>query len=106
MPKKAVICYAVDLFMLVAGLACAVSGFVLMVGGEGGYRGSRNASLALGTERAVWTTVHEVTGMAVVVGVLVHLLLHWRWLVRMSSVLFKGKGPAAPACPSQPEKPS
>jgi hypothetical protein len=49
MSRKAVVCYAVDAFLFLAGLLCALSGFVLMAQGEGGYRGGQNeASLASG----------------------------------------------------------
>ena len=54
MPRKALVCYMVDMFLFLAGLFCALSGFVFMAEGEGGYRGGRNpgfSSVYLG-ERA------------------------------------------------------
>lgn len=103
MTRKALVCYIVDVFLLFVGLACAVSGFVLWGLGEGGYRGGRNAA-GLATGRATWETLHKLTGVAGVVGVIVHLLLHWRWLMKMSSLLFRAKAPKAPVCPPEPEE--
>ena len=99
MPRKAVVCYAVDAFLFLAGLLCALSGFVLMAQGEGGYRGGRNeASLASGFSRSPWKSIHEASGIAVTAGVLVHLWLHWRWIVQMTKAL---AGRRAPVCPPE-----
>ncbi len=104
MSKKAKVCYLVDVFLFLAGLACALSGFVLMAGGEGGFRGGRNAAFSqsiLGVARHTWETMHEASGIAITLGVLVHILLHWRWLVYMTANLFKPKAKEAPACPPE-----
>lgn len=107
MPKRALLCYAVDLFLFLVGLASALSGFVLMAGGEGGYRGGRNAASSetlVGTSRHTWTTLHEVSSIALVAGVVVHVLLHWRWLVRVTLALFKAKAPSVSVCPPESEQ--
>lgn len=104
MSRKAKICYLVDLFLFLAGLACALSGFVLMAGGEGGYRGGRNIASSqtlLGLERHGWETLHEASGIALVAGVLVHVLLHWRWLIYMTANILKPKTKEAPVCPPE-----
>ena len=103
MPRKAVVCYAVDAFLFLAGLLCALSGFVLMAQGEGGYRGGRNpeVSLASGFSRSTWKSIHEASGIAVTAGVLVHLWLHWRWIVQMTKALAGRRAPKAPVCPPE-----
>jgi hypothetical protein len=99
MPRKAVVCYAVDAFLFLAGLLCALGSFVLMAQGEGGYRGGRNeASLASGFSRSTWESIHEASGIAVTAGVLVHLWLHWSWIVQMTKAL---AGRRAPVCPPE-----
>lgn len=93
------VCYAVDAFLFLAGLLCALSGFVLMAQGEGSYRGGRNeASLASGFSRSTWESIHEASGIAVTAGVLVHLWLHWRWIVQMTKAL---AGRRALVCPPE-----
>jgi hypothetical protein len=34
--------------------------------------------------------IHRWTGVATAVGILVHIILHWRWVVRVSKNFFKG----------------
>jgi hypothetical protein len=94
-----VVCYAVDAFLFLAGLLCALSGFVLMAQGEGGYCGGRNeVSLASGFSRSTWESILKASGIAVTAGVLVHLWLHWRWIVQMTKAL---AGHRAPVCPPE-----
>jgi len=103
MSRKAVVCYAVDVFIFFAGLLCALSGFVLMAEGEGGYRGGRNPgfSSALGLSRPTWETLHEASGIAVTIGVIVHVWLHWRWILQMTKALARRRAPKAPVCPPE-----
>jgi len=77
---------AVLLFLL--GLAELVSGFVLWLvlpGGEG-YMGGRG----LGSEvtflwsRGTWIDLHTVVGVVLAVVLIIHLILHWKWIARMT----------------------
>ena len=71
----------------VIGLAFALSGvtsmaFLLM--GSGGYQGGRNPGFAtqlLGLSRQTWSDLHTWASLVMIVGVVVHLVLHWRWIV-------------------------
>ena len=103
MPRKAVICYAVDMFLLFTGILCALSGFVLMAQGEGGYRGGRNPgfSSVLGLPRHTWESVHEASGIAVTAGAIVHLWLHWRCILHMTKALAGHQAPQVPVCPPE-----
>ncbi|MBC7318553.1 DUF4405 domain-containing protein [Candidatus Bipolaricaulota bacterium] len=103
MSRKAVVCYAVDMFLLFAGIVCALSGFVLMAQGEGGYRGGRNPefSSVLGLSRSTWETLHDGSGIAVTVGAIVHLWLHWRWILQMTKALAGRRAPKALICPPE-----
>jgi hypothetical protein len=72
---------------VVIGLAFALSGatgiaFLLM--GSGGYQGGRNPDFKtalLGLSRGTWDDLHTWTSLVMIAGVLVHLVLHWRWIV-------------------------
>jgi hypothetical protein len=72
---------------MVIGLAFALSGatgiaFLLM--GSGGYQGGRNPDFKtalLGLSRGTWDDLHTWTSLVMIAGVLVHLVLHWRWIV-------------------------
>jgi len=85
--NKAKLNYLLD---VVIGLAFALSGatgiaFLLM--GSGGYQGGRNPGFEtalLGLSRGTWDDLHTWASLVMIVGVLVHLALHWKWIVRMT----------------------
>jgi hypothetical protein len=96
--KKQTANYAVDLSMLLLALFEAFSGFVLWLilprGGQG-YMGGRGAAAIARDSflwsRDTWLDLHDWVGVALVVVVLVHLALHWRWVVYMTGRLLRRK---------------
>jgi hypothetical protein len=92
-PNKATVNFWVDVLIAVAFVVVAVSGVVLLVMGTGGgYRGGRGAEgirevLFLG--RNAWRDLHDWSGIAMMAGVLGHLLLHARWIGCMARNLFR-----------------
>lgn len=66
--------YVLDLVMGVLALALAVSAFLLWVVLPQGYFAAR----------LLWLSIHKWTGLALTVTVILHVLLHWRWLIRMT----------------------
>jgi len=92
-PGKATVNFWVDVLIAMAFVVAGVSGIVLLVmGSGGGYRGGRGAAgirevLFLG--RNVWRDLHDWSGIAMMAGVLGHLLLHARWIGCMARNLFR-----------------
>jgi cytochrome b subunit of formate dehydrogenase len=99
--NKATVNYVVDLIIMVGFILAAVSGLVLLFAGSGGYQGGRNPRAVqevLSLSRWTWKALHDWGGIAVVGGVLVHFVLHWKWIVCMTrNLLHRGKPSAAPA---------
>ena len=103
--KKAKVLWGMTIGMVLLGLAEAVSGFVLWLGfpdgGGGGGRGWGGGG-GLGEltfwelSKHTWIDIHDWVAVALVVLVLVHIILHWKWIVRMAKALLKG----------QPQRPS
>jgi hypothetical protein len=92
--RKATRNYILALVMALLALFQAVSGFVLwLVLPRGdGYQGGR--SIAGGTflwSRNSWMNIHDWTAVALVVIVVIHIILHWGWIVRMTRSYFKPK---------------
>ncbi len=74
-----------DSLLFLAFLAASVSGLVpwLTLPG-GGFRGGRNplyGMTALGLTRNAWNDWHLWTGLAMMATILIHLALHWKWIV-------------------------
>ncbi len=85
--KKTHINYLLDAVIALAFLISTVTGLAFMVMGSGGYQGGRNANFAtsfLGIAREQWSDLHTVTSLVMITGVLVHVVLHWKWIVCVS----------------------
>ncbi len=84
--NKARVNFMVDLMIALALLVEVVSGFVLwLVLPQGGYQGGRNVASAQSfiLSRSDWLTLHDWFAVVMVLGVLLHLALHWQWIVCM-----------------------
>jgi hypothetical protein len=84
--------------MALLGLAEAVTGFVLWLGfPTGGGGGGRGWGGGVGNvtfwelSKHTWIDIHDWVAVALVVLVAVHVILHWKWIVRMAKSLFRVK---------------
>jgi hypothetical protein len=90
--RKATRNYLLALVMALLGLFQAVSGFVLWwVLPRGGYQGGRGSDGTFLWTRDSWINFHDWTAVALVIIVLVHVILHWRWIVWMTRSYFRPK---------------
>lgn len=88
--------YAAFMLMSVFSAIEVVSGFVLWLilprGGEG-FRGGRGLVTPqaefLSLERSQWLNLHDWVGIALIVVVVVHLVLHRKWIVCMTKKLLR-----------------
>ena len=104
MISKAKINFWTDVVIGLAFVIAAVSGIVLLFAPSGGYQGGRNVHyeqtiLLLGHH--TWDTLHTWGSIAMIAGVFVHLVLHWKWMVCMTKRLIgrpKKSTSSAEAC--------
>jgi hypothetical protein len=92
MSNKARLNYALDAVIALAFILSSLSGVAFMLMGSGGYQGGRNPGFQtelLGISRTSWSDLHALTGLVMTVGVLVHLVFHWDWIVCMTKRLLK-----------------
>ncbi len=92
--NKAKINYIVDLIIGVGFILVAFSGILFLFAGTGGYQGGRNPRYMtemLFISRTVWKDLHIWSGIIMTVGVALHFILHWNWLVCMTRNLFTRK---------------
>jgi ABC-type dipeptide/oligopeptide/nickel transport system permease subunit len=93
--RKATRNYILALVMALLALFQAVSGFVLWLvlprgGGYMGGRGTDGNGIFL-WPRDTWIDLHDWTAVALVVIVVVHIILHWGWIIRMTRSYFRQK---------------
>lgn len=107
--RKVYLQFFVDIVIALAFLAEAVSGFVLwLILPHGGFQGGRNPSFArvFILSRKDWLTLHDWGALVMVVGILIHIALHWRWIVCVlrdlgQKVFHRSeKAPDAQECPA------
>lgn len=94
--RKAALLYWIAAAALLTLLLQATSGFILWVAlprGDG-FRfrgsGSRLAHDSFGFARETWLDIHQWAGVALIVILLVHLLLHWRWVLNVTKRVLAG----------------
>ena len=87
------------LIMGLLGLVETVTGFVLWLGfptgGGGGGRGWGGGGgignlTYWGLTKHTWIDIHDWVAVALVALVVLHVVLHWKWIVRVGKNLFKG----------------
>jgi hypothetical protein len=88
MVKKGEINYILFIILFLLGLIQAVSGLLLwLVIPEGGYQGGRGIEASGSTfiwDRHTWINLHDWTAVALLVMVIIHLILHWKWIAHMT----------------------
>lgn len=91
--RKAIQNYILAAVLAIASIIEAVSGFVLWfalphgagVGGGQGWRALINGvSTFWGFTRDNWVSIHDWAAVALVVIVIAHIVMHWKWVVRMT----------------------
>lgn len=75
--KKAKLDFWVDVAIGIAGLGSAITGLILLLPAD------LSAGI-LGISLRAWSSMHTWCSLAALVGVGVHLALHWRWLTSMA----------------------
>ncbi len=97
---KAGINFWVDIFAFLTFVICAVSGWALMAIHPIEYvdgMGLLNSDVLWGISRFEWLHLHNIIGWIFVALVVVHLVMHWRWIVRACS----GTSSSGRACKSK-----
>lgn len=96
--------YAIDAGLLITFILSMASGiFLLFLPSGGGFQGGRNIAFQteiLGMGRWFLKDLHTYSSILMGIGVLVHLLLHWNWIVCMTRNIFlpREKKPAQKVC--------
>ena len=78
--------YILFFIMFLAAILQALSGFILwlVIPHGAGYRGGRGLGLTDSTflwSRDTWIDLHDWTAVALLALLIIHLILHWKWIV-------------------------
>ena len=87
--NKAELNYIIDISMAVLFTITAIAGLILFFFLRGIRQGGHNEFL--GIARQVWINVHDFFGIILLILVLMHLALHWSWIICITKRIFKKK---------------
>jgi len=96
MTNKGIINFWLGVILFLAGLCLAASGFIrwLVFGTSGyGYRGGRGLwgqpDFIFIFDRYTWGDIHRWLAIIFLCLVIIHLAIHWRWIITMTKNIFK-----------------
>ncbi|MGD8815015.1 MAG: DUF4405 domain-containing protein [Anaerolineales bacterium] len=77
--------WLIDASVFITGIASSITGIYFLFLPIGGYQGGRNAlyNVTLLFERSTWDELHMWGGLAMILAAVIHLGIHWRWVVSM-----------------------
>jgi len=83
--------WLVDSVLLISALLVSISGIYFLYLPVGGYQGGRNPyyGIRILFERHTWSDIHIWTGVLMIVVILIHVPLHWNWVVNMTKRMVK-----------------
>jgi len=76
--------YYVDVVIGVAFLVTAISALAFLVPLSWIDFSTSTTPTVIGVTYGVWQGLHKWGGVAMLVGVVLHLILHWKWIVTMT----------------------
>ena len=85
--NRAKLNYLVDFSMFISFLVTAITGLILKFFLSSGKRSGQNEFL--GIIKGNWELVHDWIGILLIFIVIIHIVLHWNWIVSMTRGLFK-----------------
>ena len=88
--NKAKINYFIDALMLISFIITAFTGLIIFFFLPSGVRQGRYQEF-LGIIKETWTTIHDWVGIIMILLVLFHFVLHWKWIVCMTKSMFRKK---------------
>ena len=95
--RKSIKNYIVFVALFFLGLLEAVSGFILWFAlPQGGWHGGRFGGGAAeytfwSLSRHTWVDIHDWVAVAILAVVIIHLVLHWKWIIYVTKKVFQVK---------------
>ncbi len=77
--------WLIDTTLFISGFFAILSGIYFLFLPVGGYQGGRNPfyNIKVLFDRHTWEDIHMWTGIFMIGFAIIHLLIHWRWIVNM-----------------------
>ena len=78
--------WLIDAMVFLGALIASITGIYFLFLPVGGYQGGRNPmyGVTIFFERHTWEDLHLWFGILMIVAALVHIVVHWNWIVSMT----------------------
>jgi hypothetical protein len=78
--------WLIDAVLFLGALVASISGIFFLFFPVGGYQGGRNTMYGITVlfQRGTWADLHTWFGIAMIIAALVHIVIHWNWIVNMT----------------------
>ncbi len=80
--------YLIDFLALISFIATALSGLAIRFFMPSGVRQGRLQEF-LGIQKGVWSEIHDWSGILLIIFAVIHLVLHWNWIICMTKNMFQ-----------------
>ena len=80
--------YWIDIGLLISFFIVAITSLVIFFAFVSISPGIGRTITFLGTTKATWIPWHNYAGLVMIFLVLIHLILHFRWLIEMTKRMF------------------
>jgi len=89
--------WLIDATLFLGAIISAMTGIYFLFLPVGGYQGGRNPmyGVTILFQRETWEDLHTWFGIVMIVAAVIHIILHWNWIVSMTKRAFhelSGKG--------------
>ena len=88
MMNRSILNYWVDFCIFLSFLVTAFTGIMLVLFLPSGTR-QGSYQVLWGVVKLVWVRIHTLAGFIMVVLCVIHIILHWKWIVGMTKGMFK-----------------
>ncbi|MFA5745952.1 MAG: DUF4405 domain-containing protein [archaeon] len=82
--------YFIDVLLIISFIVVAITSLVIFFFLPSGVRQAGYQTF-LGLTKHSWGNIHTISGFAMIILSLIHLILHFKWLTTMSKTIFKKK---------------
>jgi len=91
----------VDAIIALSFLISAVSGIYFLYVPVGGYQGGRNPAweAVFIFNRTTWDVIHTWAGVAFILAAVLHFVIHWKWVVKVTKRVFGSIGARRASAP-------
>ena len=91
--------WGIDAVLFSSAVVAALSGIYFLLLPSGGFQGGRNPmyNIQILFARQTWDGLHTWGGVAMIAAAIVHLTIHWSWVVGMARCIWMKSSASAVA---------